>query len=76
MKQRLVDLKGGKCVRCGYGGHQAAFDLHHRDPSKKGFSFSKIKLTSFKKNKDKIMEELDKCDLLCKNCHAIEHARF
>jgi hypothetical protein len=72
-KQKLVDYKGGKCKICGYDKCVGALDLHHRDPSKKNFTFSHIKMTSFEKNKNKICQELDKCDLLCANCHREIH---
>lgn len=72
-KQQLVDYKGGKCNKCGYDRCVAALDLHHRDPNKKNFTFSHIKMTSFEKNKDIICNELDKCDLLCANCHREIH---
>lgn len=73
-KQRLVDIKGGKCVQCGYSKSNAALQFHHVDPEEKDFDFSKFRLTSFEKNKDKILKELDKCILVCANCHAEIHA--
>lgn len=72
-KQKLVDYKGGKCNICGYDKCVGALELHHRDPSKKSFTFSHIKMTSFEKNKERICKELDKCDLLCANCHRELH---
>ena len=47
-----------------------ALDFHHIDPTKKEFAISKLKAYSFYKLKP----ELDKCVLLCKNCHAEYHA--
>ena len=44
------------------------YDFHHRDPSQKDFSISK-NAKSFEKCK----QELDKCDLLCANCHRLRH---
>ena len=73
-KQKLVDIKGGKCVKCGYNKSNAALQFHHLDPEEKDFQFSKYRLTSFEKNKDKIMKELDKCILVCANCHAEIHS--
>jgi hypothetical protein len=72
-KQNLVDYKGGKCQKCNYDKCIAALDFHHRDPNTKEFTLSHIKMTSFEKNKDKICAELDKCDLLCSNCHREIH---
>lgn len=72
-KEKLVEYKGNKCKICGYNKCIAALDLHHRDPSKKDFTLSQIKMTSFEKNKELICKELDKCDLLCSNCHREIH---
>ena len=41
------------------------------DPVKKEFSISHAKLTSFDEN---IKKELDKCALVCANCHREIHA--
>lgn len=65
-----IQYLGGKCRRCSAVVHPAAFDLHHRnaaskadrDPSKM-LQFSLSRLTA----------ELDKCDLLCANCHRVVH---
>lgn len=46
--------------------------FHHRDPSKKEFSISS---PNFHKWED-VIKELEKCDLLCSNCHAEEHDRL
>ena len=73
-KKRLVAYKGGKCQCCGYDKTQDALDFHHIDPSDKSFSLSKIRLTSYDKNREKIERELDKCILVCRNCHAEIHA--
>jgi hypothetical protein len=69
-KQWCIDYKGGRCVVCGYNKYIGALDFHHRDPSQKEFNFGE------KKNlmtKEKALKELDKCILLCRNCHAELH---
>lgn len=70
LKQEAINYLGGKCKRCGYDKCQAAFDFHHRDPSEKEFTLAHLKTTAFN---DKIKKELDKCDLLCANCHREVH---
>ena len=70
--QRKIDAvayKGGACIECGYDKHHTALQFHHRDPSTKTMDWHKMRLTSLEKMKD----ELDKCDLLCANCHAEHH---
>lgn len=68
-KQQFVDYKGGKCLLCGYNKCIAAFDFHHRNPAEKDPDWNKLKKRKFEEVKD----ELDKCDLVCKTCHAEIH---
>jgi RecJ-like exonuclease len=70
LKQKAIEYLGGKCVRCGYDKCPAALDFHHKDPSQKEFEISKVRSTSWN---DEIKIELDKCDLLCANCHREAH---
>ncbi len=65
-KKRLVKLKGGKCIVCGYNKCLAALEFHHRDPSKKRFC---VTMTNMTKAWSKVLKEAEKCDLLCANCH-------
>lgn len=70
LKKEAINYLGGKCQRCGYDKCQAAFDFHHRDPSEKEFSLAQCNTTGFN---EKIKKELDKCELLCANCHREVH---
>ena len=72
-KNKCVEYKGGKCKHCGYNKCNDAFDFHHKIATEKDFSISHVKLTSFN---DRVKKELDKCELLCSNCHREEHARM
>lgn len=69
IKIKSVKYKGGKCQRCGYNKCVASLDFHHKDPSQKEFTISSVKCRVW----NIIQKELDKCDILCKNCHAEEH---
>lgn len=69
MKQMYVDYLGGKCKICGYDKTTAALQFHHLDPSQKEFELSRAVTKSF----DLAKPELDKCVLLCANCHAEVH---
>lgn len=69
-KEKAVIYKGGKCQKCGYNKCNSALEFHHINPSEKDFQISKLKLTSWCL---KIERELDKCTLLCSNCHKEEH---
>jgi len=66
LKFKAVQYKGGKCERCGYKGSIACFDFHHLDPSLKSFAVSNNPHTRSWK---RVKEEVDKCLLLCANCH-------
>lgn len=68
-KERAIEYKGGKCVKCGYNKCNSALEFHHIDPNEKDFSVSQNMNMSW----DKIKKELDKCILVCSNCHREIH---
>jgi len=71
LKQKAIEYKGGKCICCEYNKCVSALEFHHIDPSKKDFNLgSKGKTRSW----EKIKIELDKCVLLCANCHREVHS--
>ncbi len=67
-KLLAVHYKGGKCSRCGYDKCVRALSFHHRDPGGKDFSIGGVSWAW-----GRIRNELDKCDLLCTNCHSEIH---
>ena len=71
LKNKAIQYKGGKCVLCGYMGCIDALEFHHLDESKKNFGFSQKGIT---RSWEKIKEELEKCILVCANCHREIHA--
>lgn len=68
-KLKAVEYKGGKCTKCGYDKCYAAMDFHHVDPSQKEFVWNDLR----KRKWSDVILELDKCVLLCANCHREEH---
>lgn len=70
IKEKAVQYKGNCCVQCGYQKHYAALQFHHINPNEKDISWTKLRLRSW----DKIQYELDKCILVCANCHSIIHS--
>ena len=73
VKKELIKRKGGKCELCGYDKCIAALEFHHLDPYEKEFSLAdKIKTLS-NINLDEIFTEVEKCKLLCANCHREIH---
>lgn len=71
-KQAAVDFLGGACRHCGLVSDPAVYDFHHLDPSQKDFSISQAKGWSL----ENLIPELEKCALLCSNCHRLEHLRL
>lgn len=71
LKEMALEYKGGKCIACGYDRCASALDFHHIDASGKEFGVSLDGLT---RSWERIKAELDKCVLLCANCHREIHA--
>jgi hypothetical protein len=69
LKKKAIEYKGGRCNHCGYVGHTASYDFHHlRD---KEMSWHMMRNVGW----EKAAAELDKCELLCANCHRVVHAK-
>ena len=72
VKIEMILYKGGKCFDCELNhenSNHCVFDFHHLDPNTKDPNFNRIKCQKW----DKIKEEIDKCVLLCANCHRLRH---
>jgi DNA-binding CsgD family transcriptional regulator len=72
LKDKCIEYKGGKCEICGYDKCNRSMDFHHRDPNEKDFGIGSYKILNW----NKIKNELNKCDLLCKNCHGELHEKI
>ncbi len=59
-----------KCKNCGFD-HPAALEFHHRNREEKEFEISMM--IRYHKNIELIKKEIEKCDVLCVNCHRILH---
>jgi hypothetical protein len=68
LKQEV--LLGKSCTKC-QEDHPACLDFHHRDPSKKDMEIAKM--AHGRCNKETILLEIAKCDILCSNCHRKYH---
>jgi len=69
-KNRAVEYLGGKCTLCGYNKCNQSLDFHHKNPTTKEFSISQ----NCNRSWSKMVKELDKCIILCRNCHGEVHA--
>lgn len=57
-----------QCQLCGLG-HPGCIQFHHRDKDEKKTEVSNLRQTSIKQ----LLCEMNKCDVLCANCHAKLH---
>ena len=71
VRRMAIAHKGGMCQRCGYDRCHEALEFHHLEASDKDFGISS---RGYTRSWNKIREELDKCELLCANCHREVHA--
>ena len=67
-RQLLKDHLGGACVTCGT---TEDLQFNHKNPEEKRFTISEI----IHKNIDFVLKEVEKCELLCKECHKKETRR-
>jgi len=77
-KMFAIEYKGGKCEDCGIIGtieNRTIFDFHHTHPSSKDTAISHA-LTQSKSGLKSLKQELDKCVLLCSNCHKLRHQQY
>jgi len=72
-KRLAVEYKGRACLDCGFKSEVlSTLDFHHRNPAEKELKMSRLLNGSFVR----IKKEVDKCDLLCCNCHIIRHTNL
>lgn len=70
-KFEYILKRGGKCECCGYNKNIAALDFHHTNPDQKEFQ---VDMRTFSNHSlEKLEKELEKCELLCANCHRERH---
>jgi 5-methylcytosine-specific restriction endonuclease McrA len=71
-KLKAIEYLGGKCAHCGIvSEHRGIYDFHHIDSSEKEADPGSLMHYSW----ERIKKELDRCILLCSNCHRIEHGK-
>lgn len=69
-KEALNQIKAEKgCIRCGMKDPRC-LDFHHKNPEEKSFTIG----ASGARRPDKMLAEAEKCEVICANCHRIEHA--
>lgn len=68
-RARALEYLGCECKACGFSKYKTALDIHHLDPSQKDDNFASMRGWSW----ERIQKELDKCIILCRNCHSAVH---
>ena len=76
-RRELVKNAGSKCSKCGLEHNEIntpLFEFHHIDPKLKKFNINigSLNKVSF----CKIDEEIEKCILVCANCHRLIHNTY
>ena len=58
-----------RCNDCGYNKNTATLCFHHIEPETKSFRISRNTIMPV----DKLLNEIQKCKILCANCHMEHH---
>jgi len=70
LRRQAIAYRGGQCAICGYKKSLQALEFHHLDSGQKDFGIS---AKGYTRSWDRVKKELDKCVLLCANCHREIH---
>ena len=70
VRLKAIEHLGGKCMRCGYSKYPEVLEFHHKNPSQKDFNVS---AKGHCRSWNRVKNEIEKCDLLCANCHREIH---
>lgn len=68
-KTRCINYMGGKCKLCHYHRCRTALHFHHLVPTQKEFCIGDAMSLVW----ETVLKELDKCILVCSNCHGELH---
>jgi hypothetical protein len=66
VKEQAIKYKNSKCALCGYDRCIYSLEFHHIDSDLKKFT---IAHAAYQRKWSEVLDELDKCVLLCANCH-------
>jgi predicted HNH restriction endonuclease len=78
-RRQVYAYKGDRCSHCGmsvqdmieqFGSFARLFELNHVDPTKKDPNYENLIRRDISTEQ---LDEVDKCVLLCRNCHGIVH---
>jgi hypothetical protein len=63
------DARDRPCMDCGQSYPYYVMDFDHRDPANKEFTVARM--VSSNMSPEKVLKEIEKCDVVCANCHRI-----
>lgn len=69
-KLKAIKFLGGECEKCGYNKHPSALEFHHT--GEKNITIGAVVNKSWE---NIVKPELERCKLLCSNCHRVEHSK-
>lgn len=72
-KIKALKLLGGQCYLCGFHKYPSSLEFHHINEEEKDFNLSN-KIQGFDLSEE-VLQELNKCIVLCSNCHRAYHAQ-
>jgi len=70
IREMAVEYKGGKCMLCGYNKCIQALEFHHIGNTEKDFGISD---KGYTRSWERVKKEIDRCILVCANCHRELH---
>ena len=70
IREMAIEYKGGKCMLCGYSRCSQSLDFHHSSNTEKNFGISD---KGYTRSWERVKKEIDKCILVCANCHRELH---
>lgn len=75
-KEIYLEYSKQECERCGYKKCPAALSFHHKNAKDKHFMIGTLseRISTIEDLSVVIKNELDKCEVLCSNCHVLEHS--
>ena len=78
LKTDCIKTKGGRCQICRYNKHIEPLNFHHFNPESKKYGISQLITMAQSDSKllNVVREEIEKCGLLCSNCHSELHAKL
>jgi hypothetical protein len=69
LKKFMIEIKSKPCIDCGGTFPVCCMDFAHRDPKDKKYNLGSM--FSHHYGRELIEKELEKCDLVCANCHRV-----